>query len=269
MKKLTRYATIAATVFSLTACSSLQDIAGDAIKKPSVNYKTVKLDEFSLDQLKLTPVFNVDNKNSFPLPLKKIHYQFFVNGKNLITGDVDRAESLAANSTSQVPLPITLDKNTLSAFKSLLTNNKQLNYKVMGHLNLLGFQLPFEKESTFSRPEFKLGKLDVKKASFNQLDMSLDLIIDNPNDFKLPLGDISYSVASGGKSLLGGKVNNPDIGKGANTISIPLSIQPSKLFSNMFSLLRNPELPLDIKIKTPFKDIDLSKKLNLQSLLSK
>lgn len=269
MNRLTRYTTVAVAALTLSACASLKDIAGDAIKKPSVDYKTVKLDKFSLNELKLTPVFNVNNQNAFPIPLKKIHYQFFVNDKNLLTGDVDRAKSLSANSISQVPLPLTLDKNTLSAFKSLLTNNKQLNYKVMGHLDVLGFKLPFEKESTFSRPEFKLGKVNVKKASFSQLDLSLDLIIDNPNDFKLPLGDISYAVSTGGKSLLGGKVNNPDIGKGSNTISIPLSIQPSKLFSNVFSLMRNPDLPLDIQIKTPLKDINLSKKLNLKSLMSK
>lgn len=253
----------------LSSCGALKELIGDSVKEPTVNYKSVAFDKLSLDEVKLTPTFSVKNDNGFSIPLQKINYVLSLNNTQLLDGSVDKVGTLPANGSTELPLPLTLDKETMETFKNLLQNNKQIDYKVKGNVEVLGLKIPFEQANTFFRPEFKLGNFKVVNASMKKLEVMLSLNISNQNDFQIPLSGISYDVASKGKQLFSGKVADTKITKGETVIDIPVAIDPSKLVSSVFALLSNPEMPLDVNVKTPIKDIKFSEKINLQQLLSK
>lgn len=256
-------------MISLSSCGALKGLLSGSIKEPTVNYQSVAFDKLSLDEVKLTPTFTVKNDNAFAIPLQKINYALSLNNTKLLDGAIDKVGTLPANGSTQLPLPLTLDKQTMATFKNLLQNNKQIDYNVQGNVEVMGLKVPFEKANTFFRPEFKISKFNIVDASMKQLKVMLSLNIHNKNDFKIPLSGISYNIASKGKALFSGQVADTTITKGETVIDIPIAIDPSKLVSSIFSLMSNPELPLDVNIKTPIKDIKFSEKVNLQQLLSK
>ena len=88
---------------------------------------------------------------------------------------------------------------------------------------------------------------------------------DNQNDFSLPLDNVDYSVSSKGNTLFQGGLKNQQIGKGKTNIQLPLTIKPNDLFSNVFSMLLNPELPLTFEIETPLFSKSYEQSLNLSS----
>ncbi|NRA59341.1 MAG: LEA type 2 family protein, partial [Psychrobium sp.] len=94
-----------------------------------------------------------------------------------------------------------------------------------------------------------------------------DRNIDNKNDFKLPLDNITYSISSGVNKLFTGKLSQQNIGHGKNNIQVPLTIASSALFKNVFSLLKNPNIPLTIAVDSPMFSFSETKVVNFKSLL--
>jgi LEA14-like dessication related protein len=256
---------IAALVVMVSACSTLQQELKNYVKQPEVNYKSFSVGKVSMDAIELIPTFNVANKNDFSLPINTITYELSLNNQKMLAGESEEIGTLAANKDKDVSLSIDLTQETLTSFQQLLFKDKKLDYTIKGDVNAMGLSIPFEKSDTLYVPDIKISDLKVNSATFEKVDIVLSLDIDNQNDFSLPLDNVDYSVSSKGNTLFQGGLKNQQIGKGKTNIQLPLTIKPNDLFSNVFSMLLNPELPLTFEIETPLFSKSYEQSLNLSS----
>ena len=261
-KKLLFVSSLAA----LSACSTLLDVAKDYVKQPEVTYKSISIGEVSTDRIALNPTFNVLNTNSFAMPVDNVSYELSLNNKKLVEGETDAIGTLPANSDKDVKLAFELTQDSLTALQQLLFKENQLDYQVKGSVNTMGLAIPFEQSSTLYVPEVSIADLEVINADFDKLDLVLTLAINNKNDFSLPLEDVNYAVSSNGSDLFSGALTSQKITEGASTITLPLIVKPSDMFSNVFALLMSPELPLHFEITSPLFTKTYDQTINLTSL---
>jgi LEA14-like dessication related protein len=251
---------------TVSACSTLQNLMKESIEEPEITYKSVSVGQLTRDKIELKPTFSITNNNGFTIPIDTLKYEFSFNQKAMIKGETDKVGDLPANQSTDVTLAIDLTKDTLAAIKDVLFKEGKIDYIIKGEVEVLGFNFPFEKASTLFKPTVSLGKLIIKKADFKQVDIVVNLTVGNQNDFTLPLDLLSYSVSSGANQLVAGSLKNQSIKQGTNLLQIPLSINPSRLFSSIFSLLQNPKLPLSFNVSSGAFEHSLQQTLNLESL---
>ncbi|GLS89504.1 hypothetical protein GCM10007916_05710 [Psychromonas marina] len=252
-------------VVIISACSTLQKELSNYVKEPEVTYKSIAVGKMSMEAIELIPTFNVVNKNDFSLPISAITYELSLNNKKMLMGESDDIGTLSANAEQDVSLSLDLTKETIVSLQQLLFKDKKLDYQIKGGVKAMGFTIPFEKSATLYVPDVTINDLQVNSATFNELDIVLSIDIDNKNEFSLPLEDVSYSVSSQGKKLFQGGLESQKIAQGKNTIQLPLTIKPSDLFNNVFSLLLSPELPLKFEVTTPMFTKTYDQSINLGS----
>lgn len=261
---------MAVTAISLlTACTALQEGLKDFVQQPDVTYKSFAVGEVSMDRIELTPTFNIANNNALPLPINSITYELSLNDEKMLAGETDAIGTLPANGNKDVSLSLALTKETLTSLQQLLFKERKLDYQVKGNVNSMGLAIPFERSSTIYIPEVSIADLKVVNASFSQLDIVLSVDVDNQNDFSLPLDDVNYSVSTKGNELFKGALNSQKITEGKSNLQLPLTIKPSDMFSNVFSLLLSPELPLHFEITSPLFTKSYDETINLTSFFAK
>lgn len=252
-------------VVIISACSTLQKELSNYVKEPEVTYKSIAIGKMSMEAIELIPTFNVTNKNDFSLPISAITYELSLNNKKMLAGESDDIGTLSANAEKDVSLSLDLTKETISSLQQLLFKDKKLDYQIKGGVKAMGLTIPFERSATLYVPDVTINDLQVNSATFSELDIVLSVDIDNKNDFSLPLEDVNYAVSSKGKKLFQGGLESQKIAQGKTTIELPLTIKPSDLFNNVFSLLLNPELPLKFEITTPMFSKTYEQSVNLSS----
>jgi len=256
---------IGVVMLTTTGCTTLQQELKHYLNKPSVNYKSISVGKIAIDAVELNPTFNVMNNNAFPIPINTASYTLSLNNKQVLTGVTNNIGTLPANQNKDFTLPITLTKDTLLSLQHILLKNKQLDYEVEGYVDVMGLTIPFEQSNTLFVPELDVIDMKVLNANFTQLDILLKLRVSNPNAFNLPLDDIHYTVSSNRNILFSGDINDQNIKAGNNTIELPLSIKPNKLFNNIFALLNSPVLPLHFEINTPLFNQSYDHSLDLST----
>ena len=131
----------------------------------------------------------------------------------------------------------------------------------------MGFAIPFSQSANLYIPDISVNKLTIKKANINEVILMASFNINNKNDFILPLDKVNYAISTGNTPLLSGALNNQKISQGKNEITIALTLKTNQLVTNVFSLLKNPDLPITIKINSPLFNYNTTQTLNLSSLL--
>lgn len=269
MKQLWIALSFTALISVLSACSELQSMVEDNVEKPEVSYQSLSIGDISRDGIELKPTFSISNGNAFSVPVDSLNYELSFNQKRMLTGSTDAIGKIPAKGAKDVTLSVPLNKEVFDAFAELLTNNKKLDYVIKGEASILGFKLPFEKAATFYRPSISIGDFSVNKSSFKEVQLNLTLDIDNPNDFTLPLSSISYAASSGKKALFSGELTATQLKQGKNQLQLPVTLRPGDLFSSLFSMLKDPNLPLSFNVDSPLQKTSKTINLNFKDLLGK
>lgn len=256
------------TLLFLSACQNMVAVIEKGIKQPEVSYKSFGVGDISERGIELLPKFEVKNENPFSVPLEAVSYTLSFNNKTMLDGTINDIGKLPAKDSKYVTLSLMLNDEVLSSFKQLLLKNDKLDYAIRGEAKFLAFSVPFEKKGIFYRPRISFGELKVGKASFDEMQLTITMNIDNPNDFALPLENFKYSLTSKGKALFEGGIAITDLKQGMNSVQIPVTIKPEQVFSNMLSLMSNPELPMEFKLNGPMQNVTKTFSLNLKQFIS-
>lgn len=258
---------IVTLAITTSACSSMQGLMKENLKEPEVTYKNISVGELSREKIELKPTFSIANKNSYSIPVDNLKYELSFNKKTMLKGETDQIGSLPAKQSKDVTLGLDLTKESLLSVKDILLKEGQIDYVIKGEIEVMGFIFPFERASTLYKPAASLGKLEIKSASFKQIEMVVNLTVNNQNEFTLPLELLSYTVNTGKQQLVMGDLQDQKIKKGINNIQIPLSVNLGQVFSSMFSLLQNPKLPLSFNFKAGGFEKSVEQTLDLKSVL--
>jgi LEA14-like dessication related protein len=156
---------------AVTGCANLQQLMKENIKEPEVAYKSISVGQLTSDKIELKPTFSITNKNSYTIPVDSLKYELSFNQKTMINGETDKIGDLPASQSKDITLGIDLTKDTLLSVKDVLLKEGQIDYVIKGEVEVMGFRFPFEKVSTLYKPSVSIGKLEIKKSSFNQIEM--------------------------------------------------------------------------------------------------
>jgi len=262
MKKLIPVLTM---TMLLNACAGMSQLS-DIVKKPTVSYQSITLGNVSSDSIELRPTFSLLNSNSYAIPVDTVDYTLSLNGKQVSSGVTQSIGTLNPNTPKDITLGIDVAGEVLKTLQQSLFTTKELNYKVAGSVKVMGVSLPFEHAATIFVPEVTVSDVVVTNANMSELTVRVKLAIDNRNDFLLPLDNINYTVATNGRDLVSGTLTNQQIKQGNNVLEVPLTIATSKLVTSLFSVMKNPNIPLQIKVQSPLFNVDETQIINLRSL---
>ncbi|MCX7991635.1 MAG: LEA type 2 family protein [Proteobacteria bacterium] len=97
---------------------------GCLIEEPKIDIADIRLDGISEGKINLKLLLNVYNPNSFDAKLRYIEYNFYYD-KNLFSSGIwEGDERLNANSSTNIPITISLEEGIIIKFVSLLFKGK-------------------------------------------------------------------------------------------------------------------------------------------------
>ena len=146
-----KHLAVASMVIILAGCSSLQQMSSQ-ILKPQAAFKSLSVGKVSAKSIELLPVIAITNNSMLPIPVNSINYQLSLNNQQLLNGMSKDIGTLPANGTKDVTLALALTNKSLSALQQLLFKNGQVDYQISGSINVVGFDIPFEKQDTLYLP---------------------------------------------------------------------------------------------------------------------
>jgi len=142
----------------LTACAS----TGALISAPTVDLTSVQLAKMSLSQQTFLLGFDVDNPNSFPLPVRAIEYTVRFDDERFAGGATKGNFTVPAKGQDDFTISVDLDfLNTASQLSALLRRGvpDTVNYELEGSLTV---DIPFARPLPF----FSSGVIDVQGKGF-------------------------------------------------------------------------------------------------------
>ena len=233
---------------ALNGCKSLQTDLSKAVKTPEVNIENMAVSGMSLDSVDLVLALRVKNPNAYNLALAGYDYKVKLNNLDLIKGQTNQGFQIAAKGSDVIQVPLLLSFSDIANLYKGLGDQDTIKYDADVGLKLDApilnmFRLPATKqgEITIPRmPKVSFGDIQVKKFSFTEIDLSLDMVVDNPNNFAMNIKDIFYNINVGGNSLVKGGIDKTlEIKKNqTSSLSIPFKMSLSDLSGGMLNALR-------------------------------
>lgn len=127
----------------LSGCSSA-GIKG-IVEPPNVQVHKVKMGSFNLSGGTATFVLDIQNPNSFPLPLAGFDYGLSLNGTPVANGNKKQRVTIPARGSQKVTVPLSLSFSNMMSMIPGLLRNRSVNYQLDGSVHLPGFNIPFQR----------------------------------------------------------------------------------------------------------------------------
>jgi LEA14-like dessication related protein len=224
----------------LLGCAAVKEL----IQPPKVDFESVKLVNFSFDQVTMDFALSIYNPNPIGASLAGYDYAFAIEGNSFLKGDESPSLVLPASGSGTLHIPVTVRfKELYNLFK---TTEKQdtVGYQISGHVRpggiLTGLNIPFSKSGNLPAlkvPKVSLSGLKMKGLSFSKIDLELGVNVDNPNIFGFDMSKLDYRLNIEGQEVASGITDQvgqvPKKGKG--TVTLPISLS----FSGVASTLRS------------------------------
>ena len=193
----------------LTACCALLPAgAGCAFKKP-----TVKLDDIhvaGLDFQKLDLIFDlkVDNPNPFQISISGLEYDLTAVGERFAEGALPQpVAALGAGQVAHVRAPVALHYKRLLPLLQKLRSAEPIPYEFKTTLtfNLLGTKVPVPlahagRIPALRAPSWHFRNMQLVKGTTPVVKLVFD--VENPNQFELPLKQLTGALQAGDKPLI-------------------------------------------------------------------
>lgn len=107
------------------------------IARPGVRITALRLDRLRLDGIDLTLFVTVENRNRFALALERVGYQVVVNGREWISGTVDRPLPVSAEEDAIFELPLRVSAGALGpALRRIVTGSEPLEFVASGEATI-------------------------------------------------------------------------------------------------------------------------------------
>ncbi|MCI0513323.1 LEA type 2 family protein [candidate division KSB1 bacterium] len=255
------------SLFALVlGCATLSQL----VQQPTVKLNTVRLSNFSFQDITLNFELAVSNPNPFGVKLAGYDFQFAINEKNFLNGDQPQDVQIIANQTSLLTVPLTLKFKELYQMFQAIKDQDEVGYGFKGHVHVRGpldiLKIPFSttgKLPAVKLPNISLAGVKVQSLSLTGVKLDLDLKIDNPNIFGLSLNNLNYNIALAGKSLINGVSNQLTniTEKGSTSLHFPINLDFLAIGNLLTTALQKGEIDYVLTggagLKTQFGETQL------------
>ena len=214
---------------SLFACSSMQDL----LQKPKLTFRDVQVKEASLTDSTLEFHFDVENPNPLGLALGNLRYAFEIGGKALSSGELPANTALPAQGHADLAVPLKIDyQQAFGSLQKLFTEDAP-EYRVSGSFRVGPFEIPYSQTGRLKLP--RMPRLAIKQLRLISTDplaptWTLELELDNPNEFSIPLEGLDYAFNLRGRDLATGRTELERMNAGQRTtLALPLRLSLADL----------------------------------------
>ena len=147
MQTLLRYVILLNSIlFGLTACQVLQQ----HLKEPQIAFQSVAFQPISLQEGRLDSTVKITNPNAFKLPVRSMLYRLTLNEREFASNTLSLDESIPANGSVQVKLPITLKYAELIGGVTNALQNKRIRFQLTGEMDFGLLTVPYSKTGEFN-----------------------------------------------------------------------------------------------------------------------
>lgn len=233
----------------LTGCNTLKDLAN--IKKPSVSYSKMVIDDISFKDVTLLFDFEITNPNSFGVSANQYQYEFFINGTKFVSGIQNEDLFIQAESTSivQVPVSLTFSEvyNTIGSLVRQDSMAYRLSTEVEFNVSGIGAQrVPVSVDGELpvpKLPRIELSSFNVEELSLSGAEMQATFRIENPNAFGITFMNTFYNLEVNGKEWLNTRLEkNVNLGSSeSESITVPIRLNSSQMGSVLIEMLNGKQ----------------------------
>jgi|YelNatPaOPRAMG01_1025707.scaffolds.fasta_scaffold00043_10 LEA14-like dessication related protein len=248
MRKTMRNCVAAVALISMAISGCAGKLApGKLAQKPSVNLRSVRLEDLSFEALQLVADLQIKNPNPFGISLAGLDYRLEVSGHPLLSGTQQGGLKVPAEGEGAVQLPVQIIFHQLHEALGALADADSADYALEVGLR---FELPIVGQvnvplkhsarlPVLKLPEVHLQGIRLKRLSLSAAEIGLVLGVSNPNALSFSLQGLEYSLDVHGARWLSGFAEQ--LGqvpaKGSAELELPATIDFAQLGRAAYRLL--------------------------------
>jgi len=193
-------------VVVFSACQSLNN----AVKEPKVSLNSVHVAGISLKGVDLVVHIDVENPNSFTIPLPNIDWELFINTSSFIRGNLKNDQSIKRQAKVTLDLPVSVTYEGLyNSIKSLFQTKEAAYNVALG----ISFPLPIIADKVYhlehsgviplpQLPKLNPGEMKISKIDFSGVALTYSVNVENPNRFPIPFPKLNWDYAVNGVPVI-------------------------------------------------------------------
>lgn len=239
--------------------------------RPTADVSAIRISSIDLKKAHLLVEILVSNPNPIPIPLVDINYLIESDGRNLVSGLIPDAGTIHAHESETIKIPLTVIYDDIKSTYNDINPGSVIPYKVrvefIVDIPVIGnITLPMEKTGEIPvpyTPDVDLEKIKFDQFSFEETSATLQLKLDNKNDFELGLNSLEYEVWLADVSIGGARLSKlVRIGKkDQGVVELPISFRPKDFGSALWEMIRGRGTGYSMKgildVDTPFGPMNL------------
>lgn len=174
-------------------------------RPPKVTMERVRITKVTFDSVDLAAELKIRNRYPVQVPVPKIGYGLDVDGKELLSGALEKAFTLpsgnSSNPSKKVVVPVRMNFNKLYSLSQAYRNRDNAIYKLKGDVNIdtpIGpVAVPFEHKGTFpilKPPQIDMPEVTVRALNFQGADLRLKFRMRNPNNVNFNIKNFKYGL---------------------------------------------------------------------------
>lgn len=230
----------------LSSCNTLRDLSN--IQKPSVRYSSMSIDDISFSDITLLFDFEVNNPNNFGVSADQYRYEFFINGKEFITGIQTENLSIAGQSKSIIQIPVSLTFSEVFNTLGSVVRQDSIAYRISSEVQFDGDRIGQQSVPVSAKgvlpvprlPQIEFTDLSVRELSLSVAEMVASIRVKNPNTFGISLSDASYDLEVNDypwfETTIDRTINLE--GSESELISIPVRLNSSQMGPVLLDMLK-------------------------------
>jgi len=205
------------------------------LQLPKLLSGSVGIAKMDYSGLTLTYAANIENPNTFPIPLPKMDWDYNVSGKSVVKSSNTKAGQIAAGSTGTANFDISV------AYADIFNAIDSLKNATEAKSNLLlgaDFSLPaafgevkdiLDIPGTIPIPQMPAIAFQgiTKKSLGRTMEFDLAWEVDNKNTFAFDVDNFAYDFIVNNSQWAKGQINNPPKVKANGKTLIPLTVSVS------------------------------------------
>lgn len=245
---MSRFLSLIVLIVVISSCAALQKLA---LKEPSIEYQSVKLQGLDFNSVSLLFDFAVNNPNNLDMQAKGYNWNMSIGGREFVSGVGASPLTVSGKSTSIVQVPVRLGfRELFAAFGDLLTNDSvpyEVNLSADLDVPVLGMRsvpvvskgyIPVPKMPTFTVADFELTKFSLAGST-----VTLNVRITNPNYFAVSMANAAYKLNVNGDEWISSRLaRSVDIlPKSDVLVRIPIDVNMQRWGTTVYRILTRGE----------------------------
>lgn len=238
--------------FYLENAGQVQETA-DSFVKPELELATIQVKSIEDEVITLQLSALMHNKMPVSYGVDTLQYNVYLEGVLVAESTYPKGISVAANDNSRINLPVSIYQDKINQVLQRVEQNRandsiRINMKADLYTDLPlapdPVELSISKLFYFVRqPQISVSNVRVDKFGFDQSEVEMLILVDNPNQFSFSFRQTDYEFRVDNERIAKGAIRKATniVAQDSTTFIIPFQVNLDKVGENAFNLLFQPK----------------------------